>query len=283
MQAGRVHGMKPYVMMIALFSLGGGFPTQNREIYDKGQCRLSYGRSIRVISVALSLRVQSCHRERLRGNVPATVDCSDPWSWQAGGYAVGHAGLVHDLRRYDAESKECTATVNTPDQVGYLTCPAPCDAIPITNFAAFGDCLECHNQPVAVNAWKTALGFPPVSGDGPAINCQAAIGRSVVRYVGKRMKLQTGCEFKHEVSKDGYENLTCIDIGAPAHPLATRINRFRARLIDLISRRCAGVDAGALLDTCGSDGASIGLCVVTAVEQWTATVHTPTYPPLPPL
>src|SRR5690606_37926786 len=101
------------------------------------QCRMSYARSVRVLAVALSLRVQACHRERLRGKVAANIDCSDPWSWEAAGYTVGHNGLVHDLFRYGKESKVCTATVETPDQVGYLSCPAPCEAVVVDSFAAF--------------------------------------------------------------------------------------------------------------------------------------------------
>lgn len=269
------------IVTTALLSLGA-FPTANREIYDKAQCRMSYARSVRVLSTALSLRVQACHRERLRGNLPVGLDCNDPWSWQAAGYTEGHEGLEHDLYRYGLESKTCTATVDTPDQVGYLSCPAPCDAITVDSFAAFGSCLECLNHPQSVDAWETALGTPPVSGNGPANECQGAIGRAIVRYVTKRMKLQAGCEFKHEVSKDGYQNFECTDIGASGHPLATRINRFRARMIDSIARRCSFAEVGTLLDTCGSDGQSIGTCTVTAVEQWCAAMHGPTYPPLPP-
>jgi len=271
------------LIVAATACLGSGFPTQNREIYDKAQCRLSYARSIRVISVGLSLRVQACHRQRLRGKVPAAVDCNDPWSWEASGYAVGHAGLLHDLRRYDAEAATCTATVDAPEQVGYLSCPAPCDGIAVNSFAAFGECLKCHNQPIAVTSWQAILGTPPVSGDTKAASCQGVLGRSVVHYVHKRMKLQHACEFKHEVSKDDYANFDCDYIGTPGHPLETRINRFRQRLVTLISTRCTKADIPAFIDSCGNDGPSIGECLVSTIEQWSASMHTTIYPPLPPL
>jgi hypothetical protein len=269
------------IVIAGALSLGGGFPSETREIYDKAQCRLSYGRSVRVISVSLTLRVEICHRERLRGKVPAGVDCSDPWSWASAGYGVGAHGLDHDLGRYQAEAVNPTPTLDTPDQLGYLSCPAPCDAIAIQTFADFGDCLLCHNQPAAVAAWETVLGFPPVTGDQKAELCQSAIGRGMFRYTHKLFKLQTGCEFKREVSKDGFQNFECIDIDAPGHPLHKRMSRFRARIVDRISRRCPAATV-ALLDTCGSDGPSVGECTVAAVENWSAIVHPPTYPPLPP-
>lgn len=270
-------------LCVAASAWAGSFPTQNREIFDKAQCRMSYARSVRVISVGLSLRVQNCHIERLRGNVPAAVDCSDPWSWQSAGYAEGHDGLEHDLYRYDLESEECTATVDRPDQVGYLSCAAPCGAITIGSFSDWGDCLLCHNQPASVGAWQAVMGTPPVTGDVDAEHCQGAIGRAVVRYASKLMKLKAGCEFKREVSKDGYELVTCTDINTPGHPLENRINHFRARMVDSISRRCNFPGVAAVLDTCGTDGPSIANCAMNAIEAWSESVHPPIYPPLPPL
>lgn len=279
----RAWRMRIGVGALAVLTMGSGFPTVNREISDKAQCRMSYGRSVRVLSVSVSLRVVLCHRERLRGNVPPSVDCSDPWSWESAGYAEGAYGLTHDLYRYDLESENCTATVDTPDQVGYLSCPAPCDAIAIANFSDVGDCFVCLDQPNAVTAWQTMLGTPPVTGDKKAEACQSAIGRAIVRYAHKRMKLQAGCEFKREVSKDGYENFDCVDIGAPTHPLGNRISRFRARMVDMLTRRCGTPNVASLLDTCGADGAAIGECVAQGIELWADTVHPPIYPPLPPL
>lgn len=270
------------VIAIALPASSGTFSSPMREIFDKAQCRMSYARSVRALSVSLSLRVSICHRDRLRGKLPVSLECNDPWGWLPATYPKGYDGVVHDLDRYAAESRLCTPTVTMPTQVGYLSCPAPCEAITIGTFVDWGNCLECVNRPLAQRVWESALGSPPVSGERFAAGCQSIVGRGILRYAHKLMKLQASCEFLVEISKPPFVGQQCTDLHAPGHPYALRVARFRERLMNAIQRRCSKADLPILLDTCGVDGDAEALCVVTAVEQWAVDGHPPIYPPLPP-
>ena len=253
----------------------------DREAADKGQCRLSFARSLRALSVSLAFRSGLCHRDRLKEKLAADIDCNDPWSWTPEAYPRGAGRVAHDLSRFAAESEFCTPTVKTTAEVGYLSCPAPCAALPVTSFPELGDCLACIAADASPTYMAALVGTPPVSGDRNALRCQIAVGHNVSRYLHKRKKLQNGCEFLTEIAKDGFVGVDCVDIGAPGHPYERRINRLRARVVDQVRRKCAKADLAATLALCDDDVTAAGECVASLVDAWAAQIHPSAFPPLP--
>jgi len=271
------------MLLIAVLFTSFTFPAfaADRVAADKGQCRLSFARSMRTLSVSLAFRAGLCHRDRMKGKVAPTVDCNDPWSWTAETYPYGAQRVEHDLSRYDAESKFCTPTISTTAEVGYVSCPAPCDALPVTTFPELGDCLHCIARDALPVVMEAAVGTPPITGDGNARRCQIAIGRNISRYFHKRKKLQNSCEFLVEIEKPPFIGVECIEIGGPGHPFATRINRLRARVADQVRRKCLKADLTATLDLCADDPTAAGECAVSLVDAWAAQIHPAGFPPLP--
>ncbi len=253
----------------------------DREAADKGQCRLSFARSLRAFSVSLAFRSGICHRDRLRGKLSADIDCNDPWSWTEASYPRGAGRLDRDLRRFAAESAHCTPTIDTTEEVGYTSCPAPCEALPVTTFPELGDCLVCIARDATPTYLNAIVGTPPVSGDRDARRCEIAVGHNVSRYLHKRKKLQNGCEFLTEIAKNGFVGVDCVDIGAPGHPYERRINRLRGRVVDQVRRKCAKADLAATLDLCDDDVTAAGECVASLVDDWAAQIHPSAFPPLP--
>lgn len=268
-----------FALLVAILSTPAS--AADREAADKGQCRLSFARSLRALSVSLAFRSGLCHRDRLQQKLAADVDCNDPWSWTPANYAYGAGRVAHDLSRFAAESEFCTPTITTTAEVGYVSCPAPCDALPVTTFPELGECLECIARDATPAFLDAIVGTPPVSGDRDARRCLTAVGHNVSRYLHKRKKMQNGCEFLVEIAKDGFVGVDCIDIGAPDHPYSIRINRLRARVIDQVRRKCAGVDLAATLDLCADDANAAGDCVAGLVDAWAADIHPSAFPPLP--
>lgn len=257
----------------------GAFGIRDRQAVDNGQCRLSFGRSVRALSVAMAFDAGVCHRDRLRGKIDSSIDCNDPWSWQAAGYARGSKRALSKIARFHKESKHCTAGVVETSTVGYdIPCPAPCAGLPTATFAEVGVCLECVLQDGVRTGLGAILGSPeaPATRDGK--KCQTAMGRGVARYLHKRMKLQNTCEFKKDVGVEEFATIDCTDIGTEGHPFAHRNNRMRASIASQISRRCAAVDQ---LDGCADDAAGAAECVPAIVESWADTVHPAAWPPLP--
>lgn len=271
---------RPFAVLLALL-LAAPALAADRVAADKGQCRLSFARSLRALSVSLAFRAGLCHRDRLQQKIDAGVDCNDPWSWTPANYAYGAGRVAHDLSRFAAESEFCTPTITTTAEVGYTSCPAPCDALPVTSFPELGACLACIARDATPAFLGAIVGTPPVSGDRDARRCLIAVGHNVSRYLHKRKKLQNGCEFLTEIEKDGFVGVDCVDIGAPGHPYSLRINRLRARVVDQVRRKCDGVDLAASLDLCADDAAAAGACVAGLVDAWAAAIHPSAFPPLP--
>lgn len=266
---------------IFVFALTAPAQGADRVAADRGQCRLSFARSLRALSVSLAFRSGLCHRDRLKGKLDPGIDCNDPWSWTPVSYPRGASRVAHDLSRFAAESEFCTPTIDTTAEVGYLSCPAPCDALPVTNFPELGDCLACIAEDALPTYLTSIVGTPPVTGDRDASRCQIAVGHNVSRYLHKRKKLQNGCEFLTEIAKDGFVGVDCVDIGAPGHPYERRINRLRARVVDQVRRKCAKADLAATLDLCDDDVTAAGECVASLVDAWAAQIHPSAFPPLP--
>jgi hypothetical protein len=247
----------------------------------KAQCRLTVGTSIRHYASALLIRIGKCHHLRLGAKIPATVDCNAPASWAAAGYAAGAAAWQRDRERLRSQMAECRPTPQTPPEVGYTTCPAPCAGLPAGTFPEVGACLECLADACVLAAAQDVLGVPPLPIDSAARKCQATVGRRMVVYLNKTMLMQQDCEFRKEVQQPLFTDATCIDLDDAAHPYATKIGRARDKVAGQVGRRCSSVDLEGSLDTCGTDPVGEGACAMAAIDQCSGALFEGVYPPLP--
>lgn len=269
------------VLAAAVLAVPAAGAAQGHYLSDQAQCRLSFGNSVRDLASVTALRVEICHRNRMKGTVPVSVNCSDPATWAGAGYTDGAEGRQRDLDRFAAESAFCSPGITTPAEVGYTSCPAPCGALPVTTFPELGECLECFTAAGALVVMQDAHGTPPApSLKGPR-KCLEAVGRGIVRYINKRMLRQHTCQFLKDIGEPGYDAVQCAHTNNPSHPDYERAQRTVEKIRNQITRRCAEVDFATTLDTCGTEPVSEHACVISLVDDWTADLMTALYPPLP--
>jgi len=242
-------------------------------------CRLSVGNSVRLFGEVIAVQVGICHRQRLRGALPSSIDCNQPSTWMASGYAHGATGVARGVVRFRAAMQACSPGPVTPADVGYTSCPAPCAGLPVTSFDELGACLQCVTEPAVLVALQAGFGTPPLPLPKPPRVCQLTVGRLIVRYFNKRALLQDGCQFRKEAGQTDYVAADCeaIETAPPAY--ADRIVRARQKLTRSIAARCGEVNLATDLDSCGADVSGETSCITAAVDQCTATLFAAIYPP----
>jgi hypothetical protein len=257
-------------------------PTAAQDpVVRKAQCRLTIGTSIRHYASALLIRIGKCHQLRLQAKLPANLDCNDPSTWAAQGYAKGGNAFARDVERLRGQMEECRPSPQTPPEVGYATCPAPCAGLPVTTFPEVGECLRCVADAYVLGVADSVLGMPPLPVDAAPRKCLASVGRRMVVYLNKSMLLEQNCEFRKATGQADFIGADCVALSDAAHPYANGIARARAKVADQVGKRCAGVDIVANLDSCGTDAATEGACAIDAVDQCTAVLFGAVFPPLP--
>ncbi len=254
-------------------------PAFGYPLGDRALCRLSFGNTVRQRVAVITVQMGLCHRDRLLGRIPDSVSCSDPATWAASNYEAGVAALARQLARMQAQSRQCSARVETTAEIGHTGCPAPCEALPTTTFPELGACMECLIQASALTSMPPTLGSPPLPATKAARICEQNIARGMVIYMNKRMKLQHDCQFLKEINDPEYAGVDCADLNQPTHPYYARAQRAVDKLRLQITGRCEAVMLATELDTCGADVAAESSCVLAAADQWTDTMMAALYPP----
>lgn len=244
----------------------------------EAQCRLKAGTAYRIYGRDYTTRAARCHLKRMLGKFPPAVDCDDPSTWVANGLLRDSTGLATAAQRLRDAVNSCKPTITTPASLGYTTCPAPCGAVAINTFDDLGECLLCLTDDCLGSAVESVFGVPPLPIERTQRKCQERIGRELVLYYNKRSLHEQVCELRKELENPGYIGIDCTDFTNPLHPLARRLERIHEKLEKLVAKRCADVDIGAQLDSCGTDVASEQTCLKAAVEQCTELLFDAAYP-----
>lgn len=242
------------------------------------QCRLKAATAYRIYGRDYATRAVRCHLKRMLGKYPPAVDCDDPATWLANGLEREVTGLAHARQRLRFAVNSCNPGIVAPASLGYTTCPAPCAAGSIDTFDDLADCLLCLTDGCLTGAVESIAGLPPLPIEKTPRKCQERVGRELVTYYNKRSLNEHVCQLRQELGKQDYVGIDCTDFTNPLHPLARRIERTRAKLDKLVARRCADVDIGAQLDSCGTDVPSEQACLKANVEQCTALLFEVAYP-----
>ena len=227
----------------------------------------------RVVRDSLSEMVR-CHDRRMQGKQSAATDCNDRDN------AISPDRIAREedklRRRLDnacAGSRRAEAA--SPAAMGYLSCPAPCDAVEIANsYRGQADCLLClakeHSEALAAAVYGTPPS--PVSRDEGS--CQTRIARGTRAYLMARLTAQRRCQ----LSQDRGSESAATD--CKAYDPRGRVARARGTLMNRIDRCTAG--ALGTLDGCGADRATTDACTAAAAEAVTDALFDAVYPVLAP-
>jgi len=237
------------------------------------------------LRVASKLR-QACFRSQMQGTLPLypAMNCADPGTWSAGGYSGGVAKLAAAAQAMTKSVGQRCRGALLPPMVGFGACPSPCDAS-VPDMLSFDDvaaCMQCLGNGCQQYVDGESYGAAPLldqRSDLPALSCQASVGRAVGEYIYKRLKLQARCQMRQEGQRTGWANVDCTDPTLPTHPqYGDHLGLLKA-LQSTVSRSCGNHNALAtVLDTCGTDVASVLVCLQSASGACVNLVHGGAFP-----
>jgi hypothetical protein len=106
------------------------------------------------------------------------------------------------LRSYVGGSKDklCAGASLSPSLAGLpITCPAPCDSIPVTNMLHLADCLVCTQEAVtnamlAATYGVTPPDLPPAVSSLQSMSCQKSIAKAMTKTILGLQKTLAACE-----------------------------------------------------------------------------------------
>lgn len=245
------------------------------------QCRYKVANAARVYGDYLTQRIATCHQWRMKGKLPAAIDCNDPATWNANGYARGNDLMQKTFLKVRRIVEGCRPTAGTVASLGYNSCPAPCAAVTVSNFADVAACMRCLVDDCALAAATAVYGTPPLPAAPPERNCQQIIGRKLNVYMTKRAYLEAVCQYNRERGKPAFAGLDCLDIDNPANTMHYIHIRALNDLNTLITNQCTPVDMAAELDSCGSDAASAIACLLAQSSACADSLFAATFPTIP--
>src|SRR5262245_16631341 len=162
-------------------------------------CRKTLASNVFKIATTIVKASTKCHRARMTGDpAVANTDCNDVTQLPQ--------NLLAKILKAEAQltilaDTKCAVFGYTPEDLGYVTCTAPCDAIDIQAFSGpsgVSACLACQTRAHIGLAGASTYGTypdPPILDPSSfAHHCQQAIGKQLVRLQQTRMKEQQKCQ-----------------------------------------------------------------------------------------
>ncbi len=241
-------------------------------------CRYKVAQAARNYSAFVVERALLCHKKRARGSLPAAIECNDPSTWAANGFDRG--AYLHSKDRSELARKVAGCRPDaTLAALGYASCPAPCDALPVGTLDELSNCMLCLADDCMLDAVQSVYGTTPLPATKAAGKCVERAGRHLESYYNARTFMQQKCQMKKD---KGYANWTgvpdCGDLDDPAHPFFAKNAAYRAKRENVLQRRCANVDVAAETGTCGTDAATLAACATAAAESCSNSLFPQVFP-----
>lgn len=217
--------------------------------------------------------MNKCHTKRMRGIYEESRDCNVPENSPSPNKVQREEGK---LRRRASHScaGDRRLPASPPSQLGYTSCPAPCDGIAINDdYANVAECIICLNRALTIQLVTDTAGTPTLPLPDGAKRCQDRVGNLVKKYLSKRITDQEQCMTARELG------LLDASTDCRSADLLGRVAKARNNLIANIDR--CGDAALAALDGCADNVADERVCAVAAVESTVDTLFDLIYPTIP--
>ncbi len=279
-QVRKLRGPKLFFAAAAVLWIGAaGLPANAIDSAD-AFCRYKVTNAARMYLNHLAQRINTCHQRRMRGDLPAAINCNDPSSWAANGYASGAAKMQTSIAKIQDLASSCRPVGETPASVGYSACPAPCGGLPVSNFAEVGLCMKCVVDSCLLPAAQQIYGTVPLPVSYYALQCQQVMGRKMEEYTTKRLFLEGICRVNQERGKPSVQGLDCIAaLETPTTAISVAHDRAMNDFNQRIFNRCDLVaNVVAELDSCASDASTALSCVFAATSSCADTVYQASMP-----
>jgi hypothetical protein len=244
-------------LVLTLAALAGRAQAAPQEVIDS-LCRTNLMAGVHKLGRDTLKQLGKCHSQRLNGQLPASTDCNlevnAPWA---------------DLRESNEDSlrlrayKRCTVPpAASPDEMGFSSCPAPCDYYTpsIQNYFDATECLICQTFRITESLSGVVFGTPslPAGDEEP---CWARLTRVVRHYIGVVLKAQRSCKMEQEQADIGPE-VDCRTYD-PKGRVATAVELVHAGVA-----YCSDADVAAL-DSCSDTQAALAPCLIDEINAGT--------------
>jgi len=235
--------------------------------------------SLKLASTVLKEQ-QRCHKIRI-GNVdpvnyPATTNCNDVQALSA----KAQLKITKAASKLgSAALKKCEGVASAPATLGFLSCGAPCNAVPITSsYTSVATCLACQIESLAadldVDLYGTLPDPPVQSAANDTTACQGAIAKLANKLAFTLMKQQQKCQYKEDL---GLLAANCISDDPKA-----KITKLIAGLIGGLNGKCTAGDLSTL-GSCGTNHPTEAACIGTEARAAADELYVDVYePPLAP-
>jgi hypothetical protein len=231
------------------------------------QCRDAIAKAVNSYATGTIGALSACHDAIVEGQLPAATDCN---SVSASSSVI--AKMMELAPIVDKAVETCASTTRTPPQMGFDSCPTPCNGTVITGWWDVANCLRCQVQAAAMNAAETVYGPPRLTPPMlPASEtCQDVVGHFLKSVVGVRTRETAKCQTK----VDGGTPLPAGVMSCSVNDPKLHVSKAEEEAASFISRFCD--DAGALseLDLCGgaAEAATVEECVLDATRTFSDSV-----------
>ncbi len=268
----RIQRLLAAVAVCLVGSAGTGLAQSDALDRNDALCRKDLHKTLERLVRESVKEMDKCHTKRMAGHYAPSRDCNIPENSPSPLKIVRE---VNKLQRRAAHS--CAgarrAPASEPVALGYDSCPAPCDAIPIDNdYGNVATCLACLSRELVIDLVTTGYGTPPLPISLAAKRCQDRIGNLVKKYLTKLMTDQEQCQ----TAKD--RGQVPADTDCRTADLLGR--QAKARLnIQRNIERCG--DALLSLDSCADNVAGELACIIPKTEATVAALFDATYRAVP--
>ncbi len=216
-------------------------------------CRKTLYEGVRQVMVNVARVETQCHRARVR-NLATGTDCSTLSN-------VPNAELA-DLpsnKTLVKRARSMCADASPPASLGFVTCPAPCDTLPIADYANVGACLACLAADRAGAIVETLYGTPPIPQSFDEVSCQNVIAGELRYYLSRRHRQQKLCQQQHDLGA------IAASVDCRTADLTGAVAKQLARADKRLAKRCPDEVVGPL-DSCGDDVAAEQACFAGAID-----------------
>ncbi|MEO2169339.1 MAG: hypothetical protein ABGY42_14720, partial [bacterium] len=233
------------------------------------RCRRDLGKGVRLLSTEAVKRMGLCYKKQMKGVFPG-VDCSD-----LDDPAFPYAIQVETKRaKLEGFANKSCAAASTPQALGHLVCPAPCEDTVISDYASVSDCLTCLVKDQAAIAIEDAYGTVPGGATSDQYRCLNTVGTELRKYLQALVKQQPSCQFSEDKTPTGRN---CRVMDASTDPKA-KVEKSLSKLRGKIGTKCLTAVLSEL-DSCGVNTTSEQSCLQANAEAMGDELFSMVYDP----
>lgn len=232
------------------------------------QCRRGLAFAVRRHSLRIVRQLELCHFKRVLGHLPSDTDCNSLLNLPSPRVVSKIEASVAHL------AKTHCRDAGPPSSIGFNECPAPCNAITISNYQDVAECLVCTTREQATQTVAFALGTPPVGGPSSDVTkCVDAVSKALRKTLAKRVEQERRCQYLVDLARINVAtDCRTADLSGVVEVAVERSHEYLAR--------CKG-RARTVVGGCASMRLSdVQTCFTGAVAQRAASLMERVYDPL---